>query len=616
MARVDTLKDQHRELRQFRARAVAAAIFSVLLLLILIARMVYLQVFSHEHYTTLSTNNRVSLEPLAPTRGLITDRNGVVLAENLPSFSVEIIPERAGDINDTLLAVGELLEVREHDIKRFARELKRRRRFEGIPLRFRLSDDEVARLAVNRHRLPGVEVTSRLTRHYPMGALTAHSVGYVGRINERELKSLDPTNYSATRRVGKTGVELSHEGYLHGKVGYQQVETNARGRVLRVLERIPPVPGLDLSLNIDMQLQRAAVQAFGEERGALVAIEPDSGAVLALVSVPGFDPNLFVNGIAPKAYAELRDSRDQPLFNRALRGQYPPGSTTKPFIGLVGLETGEVEPYERVHCPGWYQLQGDDHRYRDWKKLGHGETNLGKAIIESCDVYFYDLSLNLGIDRISEYMRRFGFGLASGIDIGGEADGLMPSREWKRRVKREPWFPGETLITGIGQGFMLATPLQLARATATLANGGVPQQPMVVRAVSHPDQDDMGLLAPSSGEPVPIEDPDHWAFIRRAMIKVVHSGAGSARRIGHGIDYTIAGKTGTAQVFSIAQDEEYDESEIAKRLRDHALFIAYAPADDPKIAVAVVVENGGGGGSVAAPVARQVIDAYLKEQQP
>ncbi len=365
MARVDTLKDQHREQRQFRARAVAAAAFAVVLLLILIARMVYLQVYSHEHFTTLSTNNRVSLVPLAPTRGLITDRNGVVLAENLPSFSVEIVPERAGDINATLRAVGELLEVREHDLKRFARELKRRRRFEGIPLRFRLSDDEVARLAVNRHRLPGVEVSSRLTRRYPMGALTAHSVGYVGRINEKELKTLDPSNYSATRRVGKTGVELSHEGYLHGKVGHQQVETNARGRVLRVLERTPPVPGLDLSLNIDVRLQRAAEQAFGGERGALVAIEPGSGAVLALVSVPSFDPNLFVNGIDPKSYAELRDSRDQPLFNRALRGQYPPGSTTKPFIGLAGLESDEVEPYEQIHCPGWYQLKGDDHRYRD-----------------------------------------------------------------------------------------------------------------------------------------------------------------------------------------------------------------------------------------------------------
>ncbi len=616
MARVDTLKDQHREQRQFRARAVAAAAFAVVLLLILIARMVYLQVYSHEHFTTLSTNNRVSLVPLAPTRGLITDRNGVVLAENLPSFSVEIVPERAGDINATLRAVGELLEVREHDLKRFARELKRRRRFEGIPLRFRLSDDEVARLAVNRHRLPGVEVSSRLTRRYPMGALTAHSVGYVGRINEKELKTLDPSNYSATRRVGKTGVELSHEGYLHGKVGHQQVETNARGRVLRVLERTPPVPGLDLSLNIDVRLQRAAEQAFGGERGALVAIEPGSGAVLALVSVPSFDPNLFVNGIDPKSYAELRDSRDQPLFNRALRGQYPPGSTTKPFIGLAGLESDEVEPYEQIHCPGWYQLKGDDHRYRDWKKLGHGETNLGRAIIESCDVYFYDLSLNLGIDRISEYMQRFGFGLLSGIDIGGESRGLMPSREWKRRVKKEPWFPGETLITGIGQGFMLATPLQLASATATLANDGVPLQPMVVRGVSHPGNTGEGLLAPSTGEPVPITDPDHWAFIERAMIKVIHSGAGSARGIQEGMGYTMAGKTGTAQVFTIAQDEEYEESEIAKRLRDHALFIAYAPAEDPRIAVAVVVENGGGGGSVAAPVARRVIDVYLKEQQP
>ncbi len=614
--RVTLLKNPIRERHLFKVRAIVALAFSLLLMAILIARMFYLQQVQHEHYTTLSTNNRVSVQPLAPTRGLIFDRNGVVLAQNLPTFSLELVAERVDDMDQTLAEIAKLIQVSEEDLERFRRELKRRRRFEAVPLRFRLDDREVALIAVNGHRLPGVEINATLTRHYPLGVLTAHSVGYVGRINEKELQRLDPTNYAATTYVGKIGVEKSYEQQLHGEVGYQQVETNARGRVLRVLDSTPPKPGQNLYLNIDTRLQREAHQAFGKERGALVAIEPESGAVLSLVSVPSYDPNLFVNGIPLKTYTELRDNRNQPLFNRALRGQYPPGSTTKPFIGLAGLELNEITTLDAVACKGWYSLKNDDHRYRDWKKTGHGTIGLTRAIVESCDVFFYDLSLKLGIDKISSYMAQFGFGKRSGIDIGGEAGGLLPSRAWKRRVHKEPWFPGETLITGIGQGFYLATPLQLASATATLSLRGQHMLPRVVNRLQAPNSQQVTEQPPKLLSQLPVSDEGNWWRIKRAMTKVVHDLHGTARRINRGLRYKMAGKTGTAQVFSIAQDAEYDAEEITKRLRDHALFIAFAPVEDPKIAVALIVENGGSGGAVAAPIARKVIDRYLVGDQP
>jgi penicillin-binding protein 2 len=605
------LKNPIRERHLFNLRAVIVAIFSVLLMLALSSRMFYLQILQHQHFTTLSTNNRVSVQPISPTRGLIYDRNGVLLAQNLPAYSLEIVRERVDDMDLTLKMLSGLIEISEDDIERFRHELKRSRRFEAVPLRFRLSDEEVALIAVNNHRLPGVELNSILTRHYPLGRLTAHNVGYVGRINEKELRTLDPSNYAATTYVGKIGVEKSYEPQLHGKVGYQQVETNARGRVLRILERTPPEPGRNLYLNIDVNLQRTAELAFGEERGALVAIDPNNGAVLSLVSMPGYDPNLFVNGIPLATYRALSDSRDQPLFNRALRGQYPPGSTTKPFVGLAGLELNQVHSRDTVVCPGWYSLKGDDHRYRDWKKAGHGVIGLTRAIVESCDVYFYDLSLNLGIDRLSSYLSQFGFGVRTNIDIGGEAAGLMPSREWKRRVRKEPWFPGETLITGIGQGFNMATPLQLASATATLSLRGKRMKPMVLKAIEDPTTLERNPMQPLQLSEVPISDAGNWWRIEKAMTKVVHAANGTARRINQGLKYQIAGKTGTSQVFGIKQDEEYVAEEIAKRLRDHALFVAFAPADKPTIAIALIVENGGSGGAIAAPIARQVFDTYL-----
>jgi len=608
------LKDPYRERQLFFNRAIIGAVFCVLLFGVLASRMIYLQIVRHEHFTTLSTNNRVSLQPIAPTRGLIYDRNGIVLAQNLPTFTLEIVQERVEDMEATLKLIGELIAVSGDDLQRFRDELKRSRRFEAVPLRFRLSDEEVALIAVNNHRLPGVEINSILTRHYPLVNLTAHSVGYVGRINEQELKKLDPTDYAATTYIGKLGVEKSYEALLHGNVGFQQVETNARGRVLRVLESTPPKPGQNLYLNIDIKLQRAAEKAFGNERGALVAIEPGSGAILSLVSVPSYDPNLFVNGIPYAAYQLLNTSRDQPLFNRALRGQYPPGSTTKPFVGLAGLELGTIRPQDKVNCKGYYLLKNDERRYRDWKKRGHGNVDLTQAITESCDVFFYDLAFKLGIDNISSYLVNFGFGSTTKIDIGGDATGLLPSREWKRRVRREPWFPGETLITGIGQGYFLATPLQLANATATLSSGGKLMKPTVVREIENPISHELSRMPPTLLGEVPINKQDNWARVEHAMTEVVHGVHGTARRLGYGLKgYRIAGKTGTAQVFGIKQDEEYVAEEIEKRLRDHALFIAFAPVADPKIAVAVIVENGGSGGAVAGPIAREVIERYLKE---
>ncbi|HEY0721351.1 MAG TPA: penicillin-binding protein 2 [Gammaproteobacteria bacterium] len=611
MARGTMLKNPLRENHLFRQRSIVAAVGVAFLLLLLLLRLVYLQVFRHEHFATLSTNNSVNVVPVAPTRGLIYDRNGVLLAENIPTFSVELIPEAVPDIEQTLRDIAALINVSDSDLSRFREELKRRRRFEEIPLRFRLNDEEVALLAVNRYRLPGVEVNSRLTRYYPLGTLTAHSVGYVGRISEEELKTLDEAKYSATSHIGKVGVEKAYEEQLHGQVGYQQVETNARGRVLRIIDNTPPTPGQNLYLNIDIRLQRVAEEAFAGEWGALVAVDPNNGAVLALVSLPSFDPNLFVNGIDAKTYNELINSAERPLYNRALRGQYPPGSTLKPFVGLAGLENGVISTSEPTYCPGYFMLKGDDHRYRDWKKDGHGAVNITNAIVQSCDVYFYSLAQQLGIDRLSSFLGQFGFGSPTGIDIGGEAGGILPSKEWKRKARKQAWFPGETLITGIGQGYNLTTPAQLAAATAALASHGKHMAPMVVHATQDPASGTQSELALQPFTEIPVKNPANWNTVVSAMTQVVHGAGGTARGISRDITYQIAGKTGTAQVFGIKQDARYVESEVQKRLRDHALFVAFAPVDDPKIAVGIIVENGGHGGSVAAPIVRRLMDTYL-----
>jgi penicillin-binding protein 2 len=608
-----TIRDHFRETLLFQRRILVSVIFGCILLGSLLARLFYLQVISHDHYTSLSEYNRVSIVPIAPTRGLIYDRNGVLLAQNVPSRTLELIPEHIPDLDATLKKLRSLIHISDEEIARFNELRKKKRRFEGIPLRYRLDDSEAARVAVNLDHLPGVEITAELMRHYPQGKLASHAIGYVGRINEEELASLEATRYSATKNIGKVGVERSYEDDLHGEVGFQRVETNAAGRIVNVLERTLPTPGKNLYLTIDARVQMIAEQAFGDNSGALVAINPNNGDVIAFVSMPTFDPNVFVNGVDSKTYDELSNSPERPLFNRALQGQYPPGSTIKPFMGLAGLEYKVINPDMSINCNGYYTLKNDTHKYRDWKKGGHGETDLTKAIVQSCDVYFYELSVALKIDRIEDFLARFGVGKPTGIDILGEENGLLPGKDWKRRLHHLPWFPGETLITGIGQGFTLVTPLQLADMTAELSSRGERYTPHIVRGIVEPGDTKLVVHQAAPQKMINVENPQNWQTIINAMTQVVLGAHGTARGISQGLKYTIAGKTGTAQVFGIKQDEEAedDQSKIAKKLRDHALFIAFAPADAPKIAVAVVVEHGGHGGSAAAPIARKVMDAYL-----
>ena len=605
------LKDHFLETRLITHRAILLLVFGGILLTILLGRLLFLQVVEHEHFTTLSEDNRVNLQPIPPNRGLIFDRNGILLADNLPSYRLAITPEQVDNMPATLDALGEIITVTGDDRTRFEKLLRRKPRFEAIPLRFHLNEEEVASFAVNRHRFPGVEIIAGLARHYPHGKLAAHALGYVGRIDEQALQTLDTSNYRGTSHIGKIGVEKSFESLLHGTVGVQHVETTAQGRVLRVLRRTPPIPGKNLYLTLDSRVQAVAEAAFGDNAGSAVAIEPATGDILAFVSLPGYDPNPFVNGIGYDDYAALKEDKQEPLFNRALRGQYPPGSTVKPFMGLAGLELGITGSHSRTYCPGFYSLPNSTRKYRDWKRTGHGTVNLHKAIVQSCDVYFYDLALSLGIGRIHEYLDNFGFGQKTGIDIQGELPGLLPSKEWKRRHRNQPWFPGETLITGIGQGFFLVTPTQLAVATAVLANGGHVIQPRIIHAEQENNSNELQPHPPVQVKTITINKQEHWDSVINSMVDVVHSARGTARRIGEDSPYQIAGKTGTAQVFGLKKEQKYDKETLARELHDHALFIAFAPVEDPKIAVAVIVEHGGGGSSVAAPIARTIMDAYL-----
>ena len=603
-----TLKDPHRESRIYSARTVAAIAIVLALLAVILTRYYALQVTEYEAYRTQSDRNRVQLQPLPPKRGLIYDRNGVLLADNTPSFILSIVRERVSDLDTTLTALQDLLPISAGDLENFQKKLLRRRPYEAVPLRFRLTEDERARLAVNRYRLPGVVVDAQLLRHYPHGALFSHALGYVGRINEREAFELDESDYRGTFHVGKVGVEKYYEDILHGEVGYQNVESNAHGRVLRVLERHLPVPGADLTLHLDIRVQRAAVEALGDRRGAVVAIDPLTGGVLALVSTPGFDTNLFVNGISSKDYSALRDSLDVPLFNRAIQGQYPPGSTVKPMMGMAGLESGLVTPESTVPDPGWYRLPGDSRKYRDWilriRGTGHApRVDLNMAIAESCDVYFYDLARRLTIDRMHEYMSPFGFGERTGVDTTSERSGVLPSTRWKREAMGQVWYPGETISAGIGQGYVLATPMQLAMATSVLASKGQRRTPRLVSSI-----DGEPVAAPLL-EPLVAKD-EHWLAVYEGMREVVHGKRGTAKYLSKGIEYDMAGKTGTAQVIGIAQNAVYNEDEVAERHRHHGLFIAFAPMEAPTIAVAIIVENGGGS-SAAAPIARAVIDTWL-----
>ncbi len=602
------LKDPHREARVYNARTVTAIVLVLGLLGIVLARYYTLQITEYEIYRTQAESNRVQLQPLPPKRGLIYDRNGVLLADNRPSYILSVVREQVPDLEETLAALQELVPISESELKKFHKKLQRRRPYEAVPLHFRLTEEERARLAVNRYRLPGVVVDAQLLRHYPHGELFSHALGYVGRINEQEALELDQSDYRGTFHVGKVGVERYYEDILHGDVGYQNVETNAHGRVLRVLERHDPTPGSDLVLNLDIRVQQAAFDALGDRRGAVVAMDPLTGGVLALVSTPGFDTNLFVNGISSKDYSALRDSLDVPLFNRAIQGQYPPGSTIKPFMGMAGLESGLVTPEYSVPDPGWYSLPGDSHRYRDWilriRGTGHApRVALNMAITESCDVYFYDLARRLTIDRMYEYLHPYFLGDRTGVDTTNERRGILPSSRWKREAMAQPWYPGETLSAGIGQGYMLATPMQMAAATSVMASKGVRRTPRLLRAI-----DGERVAAPEL-EPI-MASEDHWQAVHHGMLDVVHGKRGTARKLAEGIEYHMAGKTGTAQVIGIAQNAVYNEDEVAERHRHHGWFIAFAPAEAPTIVVAIIVENGGGSGA-ASPIARKVIDTWL-----
>ncbi|MFV0477633.1 MAG: penicillin-binding protein 2 [Parahaliea sp.] len=602
------LKDPHREARIYSARTVTAVLVVILLLGIILARYYSLQISQYEIYRTQSERNRVQLQPLPPKRGLIYDRNGVLLADNRSSHLLSIVVERVPDLDETLAELAGLIDISESDLDNFYKKKARRRPYEAVPLRFRLSEEERAALAVNRYRLPGVTVEAQLLRYYPHGKLFSHVVGYVGRINEQESFELDASDYQGTFHVGKVGVEKFYEDTLHGDVGYQNVETNAHGRVLRVLERFDPVPGRDLSLHLDIGLQRVAYEALGDQRGAVVAMDTQSGGVLALISTPGFDTNLFVNGISTKDYSALRDSPDVPLFNRAVQGQYPPGSTVKPMMALAGLKSGLITPEFTVPDPGWYRLPGDSRRYRDWilkiRGTGHApRVDLKMAVAESCDVYFYDLARRLTIDGMYEYLSPFGLGERTGIDTTNERRGVLPSTRWKRDNMNRAWYPGETLSAGIGQGYMLATPVQLAVAATALATRGTVYSPRIVREIN-------GEFQPTPTLPSVQASQEHWQVVQEAMREVVHGRRGSARKIAQGLAYEMAGKTGTAQVIGIAQNAVYREEDVAERHRNHGLFIAFAPFDAPTIAVGVLVENGGGS-SAAYPIARKVIDAWL-----
>lgn len=603
------IKDYLRESRLFNLRVAIGLAFIGVLVLVLFARLVYLQIVSHRHYATLSQENSVKLLPIPPVRGFILDRNGVILAQNFPVLTLEITPYLVTDLKKLLAELGTVVTLNERDLKNFEKLRRSRPRFEGLAIRTQLSEEEAARFAINRHRFNGVELRARLQRHYPHGGLAVHALGYVGRINEVETESLDKAAYRGTQHIGKLGIEQSYEDILLGVVGAEKIETNAHGRALGVLGRIAPKAGHNLYLNLDAKLQAVAEQALGQHKGSVVAIDPKTGAVLAFASTPTYDPNPFVNGIDSESYQALRDNRDKPLINRALYGRYAPGSTIKAFLGLAALEY-QQNPERTVVCPGWYSLPGDTHRFRCWKKTGHGAMNLHDAVVQSCDVYFYQLAVTLGIERMQTFLSGFGFGTKTGLDLKGESSGLLPTPAWKK-ARGQKWYGGETVVTGIGQGPILVTPLQLASAMATLANNGVRQAPRLAYGFIDPQSRDVHFIESQPLEPLTLQNPKHLEAMLTNLTDVVHGASGTARGIGLTAPYKIAGKTGTAQVKSIGQHETYVEGAVPLHLRDHALFVAFAPVDDPQIAVAVIAENGGHGGSTAAPIARKVMDYYL-----
>lgn len=619
------IKDHNAESRLFEQRAIAAAVIMVLALGAVIARLVWLQVIQYDYFVELSQGNRIKIEPIPPNRGLILDRNGLSLATNAPSYQLELTREQVADVDATLQGLESLGLIAAADIPALKKDIRARRSFDAVPVKLQLTEAELAIFAARRHQFPGVEIQPRLTRYYPLGSTGVHAIGYVGAISEEDKKRLNLDDYAGTTLTGKSGVERAYESELHGRTGYQQLLVNAQGRsVERIgreaakLERKEPLAGNDLFLTIDQRVQQVAEEALRGQRASAVAIDPANGDVIAFVSTPGFDPNLFARGLSRPEYLALTEDPNRPMYDRALRGVYPPGSTVKPLMALAALEYGIVGPHETRFCRGrWRMPGGRDRVRRDWKPEGHGNVDMRKAIATSCDVYFYDIANQMGVDRIHDYLAQFGLGKATGIDISGERDGLLPSTEWKRTAFKRPeakiWFPGDTISIGIGQGYMTTTPLQLAHATATLAAHGKRFKPRLVRAIRDAQSGSVKEIPPAALPDAKTKDPGAWEFAVGGMFDVTNAPYGTGRGAAAGTLYKMAGKSGTAQVFTVAANERMRKvGELAEHLRDHALFVAFAPVENPKLAVAVVVENApGGGSSFAGPIARRILDAYL-----
>ncbi|GGD75852.1 penicillin-binding protein 2 [Lacimicrobium alkaliphilum] len=613
-----TIRDHTSEANLFARRTVIALLGIAALIVTLVSNLYYLQVTKYTDYQTRSNGNRIKVLPVAPNRGLIYDRNGLLLAENRPTFSLEVIPEQVANLDASLESLQQLLSLSDDDISDFRDELKSQRRFRPVNLKARLSHEEVALFSAHQHKYPGISVEARLTRHYPYGDTLTHLLGYVSRINKKDLQKLNEAgqadNYAATYNIGKLGVEKFHESKLHGQVGYQEVEVNNQGRIIRTLKFQPPVPGDDLVLNVDVRLQQVIQQSLQGYRGSVVAIDPRNGGVLALYSNPSYNPNLFVHGISSKEYQKLLQSRDRPLINRATQGQYPPASTVKPHLALLGLELGVITEETRMFDRGTYKLKNVERPWRDWKKWGHGWVDVRKSIEVSCDVFFYDLAYKTGIDNISDMMSQFGFGDYTGIDLYEESAANMPSRGWKRARYNEPWYIGDTISVGIGQSYWTTTPLQLAKSVTTLVNRGVRFVPQILRG--HYIDNKLHQAAPKELQPITLNSPRNWQVVLDAMYGTVNNPEhGTARHAFKDTSYTSAGKTGTAQVISIAMDEEYDEETIADHHKDNAMYIGYAPYDAPEIVVTVAMENAGGGSSQAAPIARKVMDYYFANKE-
>ncbi len=577
------------------------------------ARFAWLQIFAHDQYSAQSLDNSIRQIPIAPPRGLIFDRNGVLLAENRLTYRLELIPEQTKSVEATWQALGQIIALDSELKEDFERTRKQHRKFQNVLIKPRLSDDELAQLSVAIYRFPGVKIVPYLSRYYPLGSAAAHIVGYVGRLDEKDLSRVDPTNYAATSHIGKIGIESRYEDVLHGEVGYERVEVNAAGRTVRELDRVrkAPIPGKNIYLSLDIRLQIAAAEAFGTQTGAAVAIDPANGEVLAMVSLPSFDPNLYVNGISKTAYQALIHDPARPTFHRALSGSYPPGSTFKPFVAMAGLELGLRTPSDTVFSSGIFYLPGAKRGYRDWKVGGHGVTNLREAMAQSVNTYFYKLALDIGIDRLHDYAARFGFGAPTGIDLNGESAGLMPSKAWKKSVSKLPWFPGETVVAGIGQGQVSVTPLQLAVAGATLADGGIRRRPHLLLATQ---TNNFGAIVAAPTQPIDtssfITNPANLAAVRDAMIAVLHGPTGTARAVGNGTPFIMAGKTGTAQQISANAPRDAN-GQVDPRFKNQALFVGFAPAMSPTIAVGLIVEQGGSGAHAAAPVGRAIFEAFL-----